>query len=185
MPSVVRAFYDGNIRIPLPEAMLSGEELSTYIYHEYTHAVVSAKTDNNCPVWLSEGLAVWEEYRDRDAAMVELFNKSIYKTSLSLGEMDKAFKVKDNSEENLRSYYLLAYSVVKYIVDNWGIESMRNILVRIKGGQHIINAIDDEFLLSEKEFEKRWQRYVLEKYLKQARSGALLKESGEIIHVEE
>ncbi len=184
MPSVVRAFYDGNIRIPLPEIMPSGEELSSYIYHEYTHAVVSAKTNNNCPVWLSEGLAVWEEYKDRNAAMVELFNESIYEIPLLLGDMDKAFKLKDNSEEDLRSYYLLAYSVVKYIVDNWGIEGMRNILIRIRDGQHIINAIDDEFLLSEKEFEKRWQRYVLEKYLKQAKSGIVLEGTRGIVNGE-
>jgi hypothetical protein len=43
---------------------------------------------------------------------------------------------------------------------------MRRILDRIRGGQHVINAIDDEFLLSEKEFERRWQDYVIEKFLR-------------------
>ena len=174
MPSVVRAFYDGNIRIPLPGIILSGEQLSDYIYHEYTHAVVSAKTNNNCPIWLSEGIAVWEEYKGREGAIESLFPGSVYEAQLSIGSLDKAFKLSAGNEEALKAHYLLAYSIVKYIVDNWGIEGLRHLLGRIKDGRHIINAIDDEFLLPEKEFEKRWRHYVLTKYLKQAKPSAIL-----------
>jgi len=100
-----------------------------------------------------------------------LFNNYASETAISLDDLEKSFTLKDNSEESLRLHYLLAYSFVKYIVDNWGLGGMRNILSRIKDGQHIINAIDDEFLLSEKEFEKRWHNYILEKYIEQARPG--------------
>jgi len=161
----IRAFYDGNIRIPLPGKTLSREELSNYIYHEYTHAAVSAKTNNNCPAWLSEGLAMWEEYKNKDADMADVFSRHINDAQISLGSLYTAFNVTAENEKELSAHYLLAYSVVRYIVDNWGIEDLRNLLVRMGNGQHILNAIDDEFLLSEKEFEKRWKNYVIKKYL--------------------
>ena len=83
------------------------------------------------------------------------------------------------------SAYFLGCALVSAHLDNWGIESMRNILTRIKGAQHVINAIEDELLLSQNEFEKRWQHYVLEKYLKQARSGVVLEGTGGIANGEE
>ncbi len=175
MPSMVRAFYDGNIHIPLPGAISNAEELTNYIYHEYTHAAVSAMTNNNCPVWLSEGLAVWEEYKGKDALISDLAGKAIDENAgFSINALDKEFKDKSGGEKTQRARYLLAYSIVKYMVDNWGIEGVRNILAEIKDGRHVVNAIEDEFLLSEKEFEKRWQQYVSKKYLKEASAEVIL-----------
>ncbi len=166
LPSGVRAFYDGNIRIPLPGRVLSEGELSRYIYHEYTHAVISALTDNNCPVWLNEGLAMWEEYKDRDDAVFLLFSRFVNEKQVSLNSLYSAFNPDGNAEKEPRTDYLLAYSMVKYIIDNWGIEGMRNLLARIKDGRHFVNAVDDEFLLSEKELESRWKNYVIKRYLR-------------------
>jgi len=161
MPLMVRAFYDGNIHIPLPDPALGGEDFSRYLRHEYTHAVVSAMTGSNCPVWLSEGLAVWEEYKDNEEIVSGFFRGPFPETGLSLNALEKAFTLDGRNEDELRAYYLLSYSVVKYMIDNWGIGGIRNILGRVKEGRHIVNAIEDEFLLSEKEFEQRWHSYLL------------------------
>ncbi|MCM8761190.1 MAG: hypothetical protein NC933_03555 [Candidatus Omnitrophica bacterium] len=61
---------------------------------------------------------------------------------------------------------VLAYTLVEYIVDEWGLPGLRDILSKIAGGQHAVNAIDDAFLMSEKEFERRWGAFVENKYLK-------------------
>ena len=63
--------------------------------------------------------------------------------------------------------YLLAYTAVEYMIDNWGMKGLNAVLKRIAEGQHAVNAIDDEFLLSEKEFQSRWKNFVMEKYIKQ------------------
>jgi len=163
--SMTRAFYDGNIRIPLPDTNLSKEEFSEYLYHEYTHAVVSALTENNCTIWFNEGLAVRQMYKAREAALSGNLGRFIDKAEITIAALDNAFADRSGDEEKLGMYYLVAYTAVKYIVDSWGLEGIRSILKRIKSGQHVINAIDDEFLLSEKEFEKRWREYVAGKYL--------------------
>ncbi len=164
LPNIIGAFYDGNIRMPFSKNILDRLEFIHYIYHEYAHAVVSAKTNNNCPAWLSEGIAVWEEYRGQDLILQGLLSKLVPGFDLSIHSLDEAFKAKGDYDKDMRPYYLLAYTVVKYIVDDWGIEDLRAILVRMAGGQHVMNAIDDEFLLSEKEFDKRWKAYIKKRH---------------------
>jgi tetratricopeptide (TPR) repeat protein len=163
LPPMVRAFYDGNIRMPIPPGELKGEELARYLYHEYTHAVVSAMTNTRCPVWFSEGIAVWEEFDKKDFAQGVLKIDARGSFNLSLAALNTAFEGGAKTRD-MRPYYVMAYTVVTFIVDNWGVGGLRGLLKRIASGQHIMNAIDDEFLLSEREFEERWNRYLREKY---------------------
>lgn len=162
MPAIVRAFYDGSIRMPFPASPLSSRELEAYIFHEYTHAVVSAKTNNNCPVWLSEGIAVLEENRSAPLSVADIWERS-KGYEFSIRAMDAAFKGGSFDKKGLAQYYLIAYTAARFIVDNWGMAGLRAILDRMAAGKHAINAIDDEFLLSEKEFEKRWRDYASKK----------------------
>ena len=165
MPHIVNAFYDGSIKIPSPEKALDNEKFKRYIYHEYTHAIISAKTNNNCPVWLSEGIALWEEFRDEPQAIEDFLAKSRNVPDMSLRFLDKSFKTKEITKDMALSY-LLSYTVVNYILDNWGVSGLQGILKRLANKQHIVNAIDDEFLLSEDQFEKKWQDYALSKYFR-------------------
>lgn len=164
MPAMVRAFYDGNIRMPIPGERLGNEEFSRHIYHEYTHALLSAKTVNNCPTWFSEGIAMWEDLNKSGLNLKDLFVNAETVDGITLGSLDKEF---DENEIGLNrtAYYLLSYTVVAYIIDNWGMAGLQDILKRLADGQHVVNAIDDEFLLSEKEFERRWKAYIRNKYL--------------------
>jgi hypothetical protein len=52
------------------------------------------------------------------------------------------------------------------MVDTWSLAAIRDVLDRISRGQHAVNAIDDEFLIPEKEFEKRWGDFVRKKFQK-------------------
>lgn len=163
MPTAVRAFYDGNIRMPVPDRISDSEEYLRHIYHEYTHALLSAKTANSCPVWLAEGIATWEEFSKSGRDISKLSVDARMVSDITLESLDKEFQ---NNEINLSrgAYYLLSYTVVEYIIDNWGLAGLQDILKRISDGQHVVNAIDDEFLLSEKEFERKWKLYVRNRY---------------------
>ena len=163
LPFAVMSFYDGNIRMPLPDKAMRKDEFRRYIYHEYTHAVVSAKTNNNCPTWLNEGIAVWEELKAANQSMAGPLPKSLDISNFSISSLDRIFRTSKDSA-SLSSSYLVAYTIVQYIIDNWGMGGLQDILVRVGTGQHIMNSIDDEFLLSEKEFEKRWKEYVKKRY---------------------
>ncbi|MFA5147061.1 MAG: hypothetical protein WC515_06795 [Candidatus Omnitrophota bacterium] len=163
VPGAVRAFYDGNIRMPFYRDTADDEELGRYLYHEYTHAVVSAKTKGNCPVWFSEGIATWEGLKGREDEAKGSLSGDIL-PYLSIDALDRAFK--DGAKDaDMRACYILSYTVVRYVIDNWGIGGLRALLDRMATGQHIANAIDDEFLMSEKEFGRRWAEYVRGRYL--------------------
>lgn len=169
LPSAVRAFYDGNIRMPFPEGGLAKEELYHYIYHEYAHAAISAITKNSCPIWFSEGIATWEELKNRegDSVIRGILSTLAAQQEFSINSLNEAFE-KDPKESDMRLYYTLSYTVVHYIVDNWGLGGLRSILKRLADGQHIMNAIDDEFLLSEKEFNRRWNIYLRKRWFPRA-----------------
>jgi len=168
MPSIVRAFYDGNMRIPMPETEFDEKELSSYLYHEYTHAVLSAITGNNCPPWLGEGIAVWEEVRwTRPGAVIKLPVKALEGHALTVQGLSDAFKGTVAEKTDTQLYYILAYTVADYIVDTWGLGGLRDALKRISDGAHAINAIDDEFSITEKEFDTRWVAYLRRKFVNQ------------------
>jgi len=154
-----RAIYDGNIRMPMPERLMPDDELAEYIYHEYTHAIISAKTDNNCPVWLSEGLAVWESIKYTAGNLAAKMVWLPAGTKFTIKSLYAGFNYKDVPEEMIRSDYALAYSAVKFIINTWGMPGISGVLDRVKSGKHFTNAIDEEFFISEGEFEKRWKIY--------------------------
>ena len=164
MPAMVRAFYDGNIRMPITDEQLAHEEFSRHIYHEYTHALLSAKTMNNCPVWFSEGIAMWEEFNKSGYNLKDLLVNAETVDGITLGSLEKEF-YKNEIGPNRAVYYILSYTVVAYIIESWGMPGLQEILKRLADGQHVVNAIDDEFLLSEKEFERRWKAYIRNRYL--------------------
>ncbi|MCX5667015.1 MAG: hypothetical protein NTY34_01710, partial [Candidatus Omnitrophica bacterium] len=164
MPAIVRAFYDGNIRMPIPDERLGNEEFSRHIYHEYTHALLSAKTMNNCPAWFGEGIAMWEELNKSGYNLKDLSVNAETVDGITLGSLDKEFD-KNEIGPDRAAYYLLSYTVAAYIIGSWGTAGLQGILKRLADGQHVVNAIDDEFLLSEKEFERRWKAYIRNKYL--------------------
>ncbi|MCK4648772.1 hypothetical protein KAT51_04525, partial [bacterium] len=58
--------YDGKIRVPLSVELDEAEHFKNMLAHEYTHHVIDLKTKNNCPLWLHEGLAQYEEARFED-----------------------------------------------------------------------------------------------------------------------
>ena len=163
MSPAVRAFYDGNIRMPVPDGRPGREEFFRHIYHEYTHALLSAKTINNCPVWFSEGIAMWEEL-NRSASYVNGIPAMVRSLDgITLDSLDKEFESNEITSKRVM-YYIFSYTIVAYIIDSWGMTGLQNILKRLANGQHVVNAIDDEFLLPEKEFERRWKIYVRNKY---------------------
>lgn len=159
MSAGTRAIYDGNIRVPMPAEKMDGSALANYLRHEYTHAVVGAKTNNNCPVWLSEGLAVWQSSKEDAGAIPASPAASLQPSGFSADRLSKSFDLKRSTDESLEMDYLLSYTAVRYIIDTWGLPGMNRLLVRIKDGEHFLNALDNEFLISQKEFERRWKAY--------------------------
>jgi hypothetical protein len=64
-PDWIAGLYDGKIRVPVSRNPTAQASLNSTLIHEYTHAIIHDITQNQCPVWLNEGLAEFEEARTR------------------------------------------------------------------------------------------------------------------------
>jgi tetratricopeptide (TPR) repeat protein len=53
--------YDGRIKVPVRGLEEDSPALARILRHEFMHSLVGQLSGDRCPVWLSEGLAVWAE----------------------------------------------------------------------------------------------------------------------------
>ncbi|MFH1412073.1 MAG: hypothetical protein ABIG55_05445 [Candidatus Omnitrophota bacterium] len=156
---IVRAFYDGaGIRISV-NADYNDPLFPGLAAHEYTHAVLSILTNNECPIWLHEGIAVLEQDKYIPSTLMYVFNEIGRGKELSLEYIDGGFSEKED-EERLALSYEAAYTAVLFILDKWGWDGLRGLLDRIGKGTHYANAIDEEFYVSRGGFEKMWNEYL-------------------------
>jgi tetratricopeptide (TPR) repeat protein len=63
-PEWAEGWNDGTIRVPVMGLDQPNPRLLRVLRHELAHSFVAARTGNNCPVWLQEGIAQWLEGGD-------------------------------------------------------------------------------------------------------------------------
>ncbi len=101
------------------------------LWHEYCHVVTLELTKHRIPRWLSEGISVYEE-RQADPTWGNRLNPSVRRMILdgemaSVSELSQAFR-QSRSAEHFNLAYYESSLVVEYLVDNYGIETLRGIL---------------------------------------------------------
>jgi len=114
------------------------------LWHEFCHVVTLNDTRNRMPRWLSEGISVYEE-RQADPAWGEKMNLGYRQMILDgkltpLGELSGAFLQPKNGE-SLQFAYFESSLVVEYIVQKYGLETLKNILIDLRDGQNVNKAI--------------------------------------------
>jgi peptidase MA superfamily protein len=134
------AFPDANIVIIgiAPDNTSWGR---TAIAHELTHVMVGHLTFScvtSVPTWVNEGLAVYSEGRLNTESQEQFDQAVAANTLLSVRSLSGGF-----SEVPGRAYlsYSESYSLVKYLLDTHGREKMNDLLLQLKDGVPIDNAL--------------------------------------------
>jgi tetratricopeptide (TPR) repeat protein len=114
------------------------------LWHEFCHVVTLNDTRNRMPRWLSEGISVYEE-RQANPAWGERMNLTyrdmiLHGSLTPLGELSGAFLQPKNSEVLQFAYYESSL-VVEFIVQQFGFETLKQILAGLRDGQEINKAI--------------------------------------------
>jgi tetratricopeptide (TPR) repeat protein len=114
------------------------------LWHEFCHVVTLTDTKNRMPRWLSEGISVYEE-RQADPTWGERMNLAyrelILKGELTpLGELSSAFLTPKN-HQSLQFAYYESSLVVEFLVQRYGLESLKEILKDLRDGGQINKAI--------------------------------------------
>jgi tetratricopeptide (TPR) repeat protein len=128
------------------------------LWHEFCHVVTLHKTHNKMPRWLSEGISVYEE-RQADPTWGQSINPHYREMMLGdeltpVSELSGAF-LHPKSPRHLQFAYFESSLVVEHLVEKYGLETLKRILVDLGVGMPIndslaryagsLEALDQEF----------------------------------------
>jgi tetratricopeptide (TPR) repeat protein len=150
--------YDGKIHLPANAKNFSPHQLQSLIWHEYTHVLVRDLSQGRCPVWLNEGLAVWEGGRYNPMPMPELNQALKNGQIIPLLELDKKFAA--DQRQLLSLAYQEAYTTVSFLIQRYGFWHIQKLLAKIKNQEEMSEILKDVFGLSWDSLEKKWQEYL-------------------------
>jgi tetratricopeptide (TPR) repeat protein len=155
-PNWVGALYDGKIRLPVKGEQQEGALIKTILWHEYTHALINDATGSNCPRWLHEGLAQYQQAKVAPIDQSPLDSALRNGDLIPLSQLDRAFGF-DQSASKARLAYAQAYSLTEYLVGKYGFWKINVILQEMKKGRGWRDVFEDEFLMPVPELEKEWK----------------------------
>jgi hypothetical protein len=134
------AFTDfGIIAISIPPSQLEWGERA--LVHELTHLVVHQATFSpygQLPLWLDEGLATYSE-GEPDPDLRSSLNRAISEgTLISVRSLCSPFSA---YADKARLSYAQSYSLVEYLLDNYGQDRMLDLLTLFKQGNTYDEAL--------------------------------------------
>lgn len=114
------------------------------LWHEFCHVVTLQKTNNKMPRWLSEGISVYEE-KLADPAWGESLSATYREMMLGddltpVSQLSGAF-LRPQSPMHLQFAYYESSLVVEYLIQQFGIESVLNVLDDLSIGTPINDAL--------------------------------------------
>ncbi len=132
-------------------------------WHEFAHVITLHATHHRVPRWLTEGLSVFEEGRDRPLwerrFEVELGSAYASGRLLTLAELDFGFSKPKYPMQVLMSYYQ-GCMVVRYITERWGFEKILDVLKGYKENKSTRKIFKEVFDLELEEFDKGFFKYL-------------------------
>jgi tetratricopeptide (TPR) repeat protein len=158
-PEWVAGIYDGKIRLPIRKNGMTDTEFKRLIWHEYTHAVVFALTDGNCPIWFNEGLAKYQEAKIEKPDLSPLTKMLKNKTYIPLSDLNSYFSMQ-TKPELLNLAYLESYSFIDFMLDRWTFHVVKSVLSKLKSGKSLDKAFYDITNRNFRETEKDWIGFI-------------------------
>jgi len=127
------------------------------LVHELTHLVVHQATFSpygQLPLWLDEGLATYNE-GELDLVFRSSLQKAILENELiSVRSLCSPFSAET---EKARLSYAQSYSLVEYLLDNYGQERMLELLAILKQGSTYDEALTEVYGFDIEGLDARWR----------------------------
>jgi tetratricopeptide (TPR) repeat protein len=149
MPGVARGYLGvcfGRV-VTANSPASQGEHPSNWesvLWHEFCHVVTLHKTRNKMPRWLSEGISVYEERQANPAwgqTMNEQYREFILGGQMTpVSELSSAFMAPE-SPVHLQFAYYESSLVVEYLIEQFGIDKLRDLLDDLGAGRDINEAL--------------------------------------------
>ncbi len=148
--------YDGKIRVPMGGIEKETPGLRQLLVHEYTHAVVRAIA-RHVPTWLNEGLAQYFEGREIGSRQKDMLRQLAQAGNLpALAALEGSFMGLNGPQAAYA--YLVSLSVVRHMIDQYGMYRIKMVLEEFAAGADPTTAINNALLVSYADFERGWRR---------------------------
>jgi hypothetical protein len=156
--------WTGGVAMPEYNAMILGvpdqdlEWAALILPHELAHLIVKSATfnckGNDFPVWLNEGIAEYTDgpYSDSDQEKVI--------AALEAGQLPSLISLEDGfpgQPEKAARAYVQSEMTVSYLVEEFGFEQMRELLVAYQAGQTIDKALEEVYGFNTYGLDTAWR----------------------------
>ena len=124
--------------------------------HEVTHILVHRAGEGSLgrvPSWLNEGLAEFGNIQPGESYDRALYYAIQRNDLLPITSMDG----QPGTPEDVIIFYGQAKSIVRYMVDAYGADKMRELMATIKTGKNYRNAIPEVYGITPLELENEWR----------------------------
>jgi hypothetical protein len=153
------AFPEHNIVIMGLSGSDSNWDRSTVV-HELTHVLVGHLTFSclgSVPTWLNEGLAVYSEGELDSSSAAQLRDAIRNDTLLPVSSLSAGF-----SEVPDKAYlsYSQSYSIVKFLIDNYGQQEMTALLTTLRNGNSVDEALTRVYGFDIEGLEDAWRQAI-------------------------
>lgn len=117
------------------------------VLHELTHLAVDYLAHGNYPMWLSEGLAQYMEYKHKDYMW---FDNNAVHAWQSLEHVEKSFA----NDNRVEAAYWQSLVVVTYLYEQGGGNAMSRFLKDLGRGEQLVNALERAYGIALADIER-------------------------------
>ncbi len=149
-----------------PKALVKGYDWLDTAAHEFTHYVVTARTRNNTPIWLHEGIAKYSETRWRgsggelSALAAGQLRRALQRNQLVTFEQMHPSMAKLPSQEMAALAFAEVMVAVEYLQSRGGRPLMNRILDLVQQGVPAEKAVAQALGVPFETFLADWRRYM-------------------------
>ena len=155
LPAWAAARYNGGIQLIHRPGNTGFGILSTLICHEWVHLTVDLIAQGQCPRWLDEGLAQTIARPLMNFEHECLLNARRNQQLLTMDVLRSPFHQLDSGQRRLA--YLQSSAIVEYLIKQFGISLIRELLNRIRNGEPSEIAIQETLGKTPDEIVASWQ----------------------------
>ena len=155
VPGWAAGVNDGAIRVPAQGLEEPVPSLITLLRHELAHSFIAARTGDNCPTWLHEGIAQWLEGGDPAREDPGLALAAREGKLIPLLSLEAPFR--KLSEARAALAYAQSLSVVAHLLRHHGEHGIVELLSALAGRLPAEQDLPAALGLSYQELRARWE----------------------------
>lgn len=153
------------ILVPLKEGYNSGA-IKGVLAHEFTHVIINLRTNNRCPTWIHEGLAVYQEnkaaYGDPFTLRPDyerVFRETI-QTDRKILPLDRITLNYQTQGADISLGYVESYLAMRFLIDRWSWSGVDEMMTSMSQGSHWVQALEDSTGRDLKQFQAEFASWL-------------------------